>query len=191
MDRAADILELIASINPLYWLAEWLIQVQTFGERGALHIFGLMMVLILWGAVAVFVAELPSRGRGNYLLWFLLFFVLNVWAILGWWALESVGTRKRAQRAKGQAAVYSRATVSSLVSSAVRVYSPSDLKEHYIQSLIDKNMYDEAIQIARNRIEHYRSVNDLEQVDRYQSMLGWIEAAKERFRNEPWSDSVT
>jgi hypothetical protein len=191
MDRAADILELIAVINPLYWLAEWLIQVQTLGNREALHLFGLIMVLVLWCAVSVFTAELPARGRGNYLLWFLLFYILNVWAILGWWAFETVSSNKTAKRAKGEAAVRTSATVSSIVSSAVGVYSPSDLKEHFIQSLIDKNMYDDAIQVARNRIEHYRSVNDLEQVDRYQSMLGWIEAAKERFRNEPWSDSVT
>jgi hypothetical protein len=150
--------------------------------------FNFVFTPAAWAIVSYFLAEHASQRRGHMLVWYGVFFVFNIWAYIYFWYTEDRSMQIRAENIRAEKIIEPRSGISSLVSSAVHVYSPTDLNEHYIQELFDQNRFDDAIQLTRNRVAQFKSAGDDESAAKYRSMIDWLDGAKKRYAEDQYRE---
>jgi hypothetical protein len=178
------ILIFLLYINPLYWLLQGFFTL--FYDQSSIASVGTAEIFTpaAWAIISIFLAEHASQRRGNPILWFLFFFITNVWGYLYFYYTEERTMKAQADTARARHLVSPSTRVTDLVGGAVKVCSPVDLKEFHIQDLVESRRFDEAIEITRSRMAFYEEKGEAEKIAQYRSMVQWIEGAKNRFEDE-------
>jgi len=175
------VIYIVMFTNPLYHLGRILIQVMPAAAVGG--IFFDIIFAAMWFIISYIIADISARENGYFIPKLFLFWVFNFWAIAVVYYLEGRVRRLKASSGTSRRILESQMTSSSLVAGAVNIYTPADLGDHFIQTLVEEGRYTEAVDIARNRIDAYMDSNDREMASRYESLITWIENERDNNRD--------
>ena len=148
------------------------------------HILNVILTSTAWVTVSFFLAERASQRRGHMIVWYVIFLIFNVWGYLFFLFIEARVLKIRAEKHADDKKHRPGTGISNLVSSAVHVYDPRELKEQYIQDLVEQNRFDDAIQLTKNRVGYFEEEGDGENAEKYRSMIHWLQGAKDRYIEE-------
>jgi len=170
-----QILYYILFLNPIYLLAHIIVlQYPGFGTWVARILF-IVFSYAIWGIIAWLIAEHMAKKRGVTFLWFIVLLVFNIWFYILYAIFDKLTSVDHSAVARGAMMASDRNTPSSIVGSAIDSYSPAEYREFEIQDMADRGQIDEALSIARNRLEQANRAKDEPQAQKWASITRWLE----------------
>jgi hypothetical protein len=168
----------IMILNPIYWVMGFIagIVVGTGWVGGTLV---MAMSGGAWAMISLLLADISSRDRGYFILWYLAYLFLGIIALLWFlYVMEFYATKRARKKVISERVMSPTPTHSDIVADAIKVYSPAQMKEFEIQDLVDDDKYDLAIVLAKCKLDHFEKLNDQKKIGEFKNLIGWLEHTK-------------
>lgn len=176
--------------NPLAWLWEQLAGLHPYPD--AIRLLGMVIGSAAWAIASRFLAEIASKTRGSMTLWWIFFFIFNIYAIFFYWLNEEYHQRLQRYYAVGRRVTSTERKISDIMHSVVNTIEPSEDEEPELLELIRSRQFDRALARTLSLRDVARSMGDDAGVQRYDGLTDWVKyekAAAEQenpLRNEPF-----
>ena len=158
--------------NPLAWLWEQLAGIHPY--PGAIRLLGIVIGGAAWAIASRLLAEFACKDRGRMVLWWIFFFVFNIYAIIFYVINEEYQRRLQKFGAVGRRIVYSDRKVDDIVHSAAKSLEPSEEEEPELLELVRNRQFDKALAQTLSLRDVARSMGDDAGVDRYDGLIDWV-----------------
>jgi hypothetical protein len=180
---AIKIAELLMSLNPLYWIFSG-ISLFIPAHPEVLKFLTIALGGAAWGIISFTLAELSSKERGYFIVWYLLFFFGGIVTVIWFYTADFLVRRKTMVMIRSQKMVKTIETTADRVAETFEVYTPKRLKEYEIQDYVNEHKYDEAIWRANVKLNFYLNRQKNSEVKKYQSLIKWLEHMKHVYKEE-------
>jgi len=165
--------------NPLAMLWEAFTVNQPFADPERVRLLGMIIGSAAWLIASRIMAEFINRKRGPMTLWWILFFIFNLYAIVLYWILEEHASVVQRNSSAGRKLTRHRHTVRDIVGTAIIALEPSERDEPELCALVRANEFDKALNLLERKYKIALDLGDIEAQARYRGLMEWVKNERE------------